>query len=204
MEPAERIKQKADELMMQYGIRSVSMDDIATALGMSKKTIYQYFADKDELVKAIIHEIINHNQQCCLRDKSVALNAVHEVFLAIDMMQEMFQNLNPTVLYDLEKFHPAAFAQFLTHKYDFLYRIITQNLQRGIAEDLYRPDIDTDILVKARLEIMMLAFNQQVYPKKKYRLIEVETQLTVHFLYGVATSKGYKLITKYQNERTKK
>jgi AcrR family transcriptional regulator len=204
MDTGDRIRLKANELMMQYGIRSVSMDDIAAALGISKKTIYQYFADKDELVEAVIREKIEHNQQCCLRDKSVAKNAVHEIFLAIDMMQEMFQNLNPTVLYDMEKFHPASFKQFLTHKYDFLFRIISQNLERGKAEELYRADINTEILVKARLESMMLAFNQQLYPKKKYSLVEVETQLTVHFLYGVATSKGFKLITKYQSERTKK
>jgi TetR/AcrR family transcriptional regulator, cholesterol catabolism regulator len=200
----ERIKLKAHDLVMQYGIRSVSMDDIAAALGMSKKTIYQYFADKDELVEAVIADKINYNQDCCLKDKSAAKDAIHEVFLAIEMMQEMFQNMNPTVIYDMEKFHPKAFAHFIQHKYNFLYKVIKENIERGIAEELYRPELDVDIIVKSRLEGMMLAFNQQVFPKNKYSLVHVETQITEHFLFGLASQKGYKLILKYQQERAKK
>jgi TetR/AcrR family transcriptional regulator, cholesterol catabolism regulator len=204
METAERIKQKADELVMQYGIRSVSMDDIAAALGMSKKTIYQSFADKDELVEAIIADKITYSQDCCMRDKSAAKDAIHEVFLAIDMMQEMFQNMNPTVLYDMEKFHPAAFKLFLQHKYQFLHKVVSENIKRGIREEVYRSEFDVEVMVKARLECMMLPFDQRVYPKGKFNLVEVETQLTEHFLFGLASQKGYKLILKYQQERTKK
>ncbi len=200
----ERIKLKAHDLVMQYGIRSVSMDDIAAALGMSKKTIYQYFSDKDALVEAVIADKIKYNQQCCAKDRLAAKDAVHEVFLAIKMMQEMFQNMNPAVINDMEKFHPKAFAHFVKHKYNFLYKIISENITRGVAEGLYREDMDIDIMVKARLESMMLAFNQQVYPQSKYSLVHVETQLTEHFLFGLASQKGHKLILKYQQESIKK
>ncbi len=201
---AERIKQKTHDLVMQYGIRSVSMDDIAAALGISKKTIYQYYADKDELVEAVIADKIAENQQCCLQDRARAKDAIHEVFLAIEMIQEVFQNMNPAVMYDMEKFHPKSFNHFLQHKYKFLYKVFTENIERGMAEGLYREDIDVEIMVKARLECMMLAFNQQLFPKNKYNLAYVETQLTEHFLFGLASQKGYKLILKYQQERIKK
>lgn len=204
MEPADRIKQKAHDLVMQYGIRSVSMDDIAGALGMSKKTIYQYFADKDELVEAVIKDKIHENQGICLKDKATAKDAIHEVFLAIEMMQEMFANMNPSIISDMEKFHPKTYAIFHQHKYNFLFKVFSENIERGIREELYRPDIDTDILIKARLETMMLPFNQQVYPKNKYRLIDVEIALTEHFLFGLSSAKGHKLILKYQQERIKK
>ncbi len=203
METTDRIKQKANDLMMQYGIRSVSMDDIAGSLGMSKKTIYQFFADKDELVEAVIADKLQVNQACCLTDKQRAKDAVHELFLALEMMQEMFQDMNPSVLYDLEKFHNRAYQQLLQHKHQFLYKLLTDNIRWGMAEGLYREDINPDIIVKARLENMMLCFNQQLYPKSKYTLIEVETQLTEHFLFGLATLKGHKLITKYQQDRLK-
>ncbi len=201
---ANRIKQKAHDLVMQYGIRSVSMDDIAGALGISKKTIYQYFSDKDELVEAVIADKIKYNQDCCLQDRASASDAVHEVFLAIEMMQEMFQNMNPSVIYDMEKFHPKAFARFTQHKYNFLYKIIKENIERGIREEMYRPEIDVDVIVKARLENMMLSFNLQLFPKNKYSLVQVETQLTEHFLFGLASQKGHKLILKYQQDRIKK
>jgi TetR/AcrR family transcriptional regulator, cholesterol catabolism regulator len=200
----DRIKLKAHDLFMQFGVRSITMDEIALQMGVSKKTIYQYYADKDELVDAVMIDKIKFNQDCCLRDKQDAKDAIHEVFLAIEMMQEMFQNMNPSILFELEKYYPKSFENFLHHKYDFLYRIITENIERGIAEELYRTDIDIKVLVKARLETMMLAFNQQLFPKNKYSLIQVETELTTHFLFGLATIKGHKLITKFQQERTKK
>lgn len=204
MEIADRIKQKAHDLLMQYGIRSVSMDDIATSLGMSKKTIYQYFSDKDELVEAVIKDKIECNQADCLKDKHTAKDAIHEVFLAIEMMQEMFANMNPSIITDMEKFHPKTYALFHQHKYNFLYKVFKENIERGMAEELYRPDINAEILIKARLETMMLPFNQLVYPKSKYRLIDVEIELTEHFLFGLASAKGHKLILKYQQERIKK
>jgi AcrR family transcriptional regulator len=204
METNDRIKQKAHDLVMQYGIRSVSMDDIAGALGMSKKTIYQYFSDKDELVEAVIADKLRQNQECCTQDKQRARNAVHEIFLAIEMMQEMFQEMNPAVMYDLEKFHPKAYRQFLDHKYQFLYQLLSDNIRWGMTDGLYRSDLNIDIIVKARLECMLLAFNQLLFPKSRYTLVEVETQLTEQFLYGLATLKGHKLISKHQQDRIKK
>ena len=180
------------------------MDEIALQMGVSKKTLYQYYADKDELVDAVMVDEIKFNQGRCLSDKQHAKDAIHEVFLAIEMMQEMFQNMNPSILFELEKYYPGAFEKFKEHKYSFLYKVLKENVERGIAEELYRDDIDIEILVKVRLETMMMPFNQQVFPKNKYPLIKVETELTTHFLFGLATIKGHKLITKYQQDRTKK
>jgi TetR/AcrR family transcriptional regulator, cholesterol catabolism regulator len=196
----ERIQQKAHNLFMQYGVRSVTMDEIAEQLGVSKKTIYQYYSDKDELVDAVMVGEIQHNQDCCLKDKQEAKNAIHEVFLAIEMMQEMFKNMNAAILFELEKYYPKSFDKFLQHKYSFLYKVLKENIERGIAEELYRSDIDVEITIKARLETMVLAFNQQVFPKNKYSLVKVETELTTQFLFGLATLKGHKLITKYQQD----
>lgn len=200
----DRIKQKAHDLFMQYGVRSVTMDEIALQMGVSKKTLYQYYADKDELVDAVMVDIINHNQDCCVQDRQIAKDAIHEVFLAMDMMQEMFQNMNPTILFELEKYYPKSFEKFKQHKYTFLFKVLKENLEWGIADELYRNDINTDILIKARLETIMLPFNQQVFPKTKYNMVTVQSTLTIHFLFSLATIKGHKLITKYQQDRTKK
>ncbi|MEI9955780.1 MAG: TetR/AcrR family transcriptional regulator [Ferruginibacter sp.] len=200
----DRIKQKAHDLFMQYGVRSVTMDEIAVQMGASKKTLYQYYADKDELVEAVMADIIKYNQECCMKDKSTAKDAIHEIFLAMDMMQEMFQNMNPAILHELEKYYPVSFEKFKQHKYSFLYKVMTENIQRGIAEELYRDDMDIDIMVKLRLETMMLPFNQTLFPKSKYSLLRVQVEFTTNFLFGLATIKGHKLITKYQQDRTKK
>lgn len=201
---AERIRAVAHDLIMQYGVRSVSMDEIARSAGMSKKTIYQHYADKDALVLAVIKDKIADNQQCSLNDLASARDAVHEVLLCIARMQDMFANMHPSLIFDLQKFFPSAFAQIQDHRFRFWGKIFTENIQRGIREELYRPELQVDVLVKARLENMMLAFNPVIYPNNRFRLVDVQTQLTEHFLFGMASLKGHKRILHYQQERNKK
>lgn len=204
MDIRERIQVKAQELFMQYGIRSVSMDDIATQLGMSKKTIYQYFSDKDELVDAVLNGEIYEMQCNCMDCSQHAQDAVHEIFLTLDHVDEQLRHINPIVLYDLEKFHFKTFQKFQQHKQKFLYEIFKNNIERGIREELYRPELQVDVMVKFRLESIMIPFNIAVFPPSKYNVADVTKELIEHFVYGLATPKGYKLIQKYKQERLHK
>ena len=106
MEVQERIMLKADELFRRYGIRSVTMDEIANQLGMSKKTIYQYYTDKDQLVDAVAEKEISFSQESCLKDMAASSNAIDEIFRVMAFVEVMFRNMNPAMLYDLEKYHP--------------------------------------------------------------------------------------------------
>lgn len=204
IDTAERIKQKAHALFMQYGLRSVSMDDIAQGLGMSKKTIYQYFEDKEELIVAIVSQEIKSRQACCENERTISANAIHEMFLAMDMVVEMFRNMNPSLIYDMQKYHPKAFEIFSNHKDRYLYNVIRENIKRGIIEELYRSDINLDIISRYRIESMMLPFNPNFHSKVKSTLAEIEEEFIIHYLFGLASIKGRKLILKYQKERTKK
>jgi len=204
MDIRERIRQKAQELFMQYGIRSVSMDDIATHLGMSKKTIYQYFSDKDELVDAVLDVEIEDMQCNCMDCSEQAQDAVHEIFLTLDHVEEQLRHINPIVLYDLEKFHFKTFQKFQQHKQKFLYRIFTNNIERGIREELYRPELQVDVMAKFRLDTIMIPFNIINFPPARYNVADVTREIIEHFVYGLASPKGYKLIQKYKHERTQK
>ena len=200
----ERIRQKAHELFMQYSLRSVSMDDIATALGISKKTIYQFYADKDELVGEVVGAIIKYNQFSCEADRKQSENAIHEIFLAMEFMMEIFRSMNNSLLFDMQKYHPGAFQKFARHKNDYLFSVIKENLVRGIKEELYRPEIKVDILARFRVESVTLPFHPEFYTKVKAGLADIEEEVLLNFLFGVVTQKGYKLTLKYQNERLKK
>ena len=197
----ERILEKAHELFMRYGIRSVSMDDIAAQLGMSKKTLYHYYTDKEELVDAVLSTILENNRNECFADKQVASNAIHEIFLAFDMVQEMFSNMNPSIVFDLEKYHPAVYKKLQQHKKVFMYQMISQNIERGIKEELYRPEINVDTLTRFRIESMMLAFNSEIFPDNRTHLVAIQEEILEHFLYGLATGKGQKLIQKYKQQK---
>lgn len=195
---------KAEELFMQYGIRSVSMDDIANNLGMSKKTLYQYYTDKDELVDAVVDSHISGIQCDCIDCHKDAKDAIHEIFITMERIMDEFTNMNPMVLYDLEKFHFKSYQRFRNHKDQFLAQIIRQNIEWGIKDELYRPDINVDVISKFRLESMMIPFNVSIFPPGKYNLASLSGIIIEHFVYGLATIKGHKLIQKYNEQRQKK
>ena len=203
MEIQERIVVKAHDLFLKYGIRSVSMDEIATQLGISKKTIYQFYADKDALVDSVIDIVVNENAAECCMQKESSENPVHEIFVAMNMVQEMLRTMNPTIVYDLEKYHPAAHRKLNDHKNKFLYRQITENLEKGIAMQLYRPDINVEIIARFRLASVFLLFSPDIFPSGRYNLSTIMEEGTILFLYGITTSKGQKLIQKYQQQRQK-
>jgi AcrR family transcriptional regulator len=204
MEVKERILTKAADLFMRYGIRSITMDEIASQLGISKKTIYQFFTDKDDMVSAVIEQEIKKNESECIGFKNDAADAVHEIFLAVEDLDEMLKYMNPLMLYDLEKHHPKAFQKLKEYKYQFLYQAILDNLRRGIKEGVYRADLQLDIVAKNRIESAFLVFNPDIFPHTRYKISEVNLELAMLFLHGISTTSGKELIGKYTIERNKK
>ena len=200
----DRILNKARELMFQTGVKHVTMDDLATQLGISKKTIYQYFKDKDALVSSVVEfELANHNL-VCTQSMEKADNAVHEIFLLMTVIQEMFNRMNPLALFEIEKYYPLAFEKIKTHKDEYIYSMISANLEKGMNEGLYRKEIDINILSKYRLETSLIPFNIHVFPSNKFDILKVNLQIIEHFVYGVATLEGHKLMDKYKSENLSK
>src|SRR5579872_1064742 len=103
MDVKERILAKAADLFIRYGIRSITMDEIASQLGISKKTIYQFFTDKDDMVAAVIEKEIQKDEMECVQFREQAEDAVQQIFLAMESLEEMLRYANPLMLYDLEK-----------------------------------------------------------------------------------------------------
>jgi AcrR family transcriptional regulator len=203
MDNKARIIQEAKALFMKLGIRSVSMDDIASHLGMSKKTIYQLFTDKDELVDNVIEADIQKIESDCIVCCEMSADAIDEIFKTMEMVVVQFRKMNPMVLFDLHKYHYRSYEKFMKHKNIFLLEIINKNLTKGVNEGLYRQDIKIDILSRFRLESMMLAFNMETFPPDRFNILEVTLEIIEHFLYGLATEKGYQLIVQYKKKGIK-
>jgi AcrR family transcriptional regulator len=203
MDQQERIVQKAHEMFMRYGVRSISMDEIASQLGVSKKTIYHFFADKDALVDAVIDIELNDNTEECRLHKEKSENPVHEFFIAMEMVMEMLKMMNPTLLFDLQKYHPSAFKKINDHKNKFLFKLIRENLDKGVEEGLYRPEINKDILTRFRIASIFLTFNPELLPLGKNTPADMVEEMTLNFLHGLVSPKGLKLIQKYTQQRQK-
>lgn len=203
MQARERILSKAHELFNRYGFRRVTMDEIALKTGMSKKTIYQSFENKDEIVNAVVDEHIKRNCSICQGHAETAENAVHEIFLNMDTIQELVGEMNPAVLEDLEKYFPAVFDKLYQHKNEYLSKMVKTNLMNGIKQGYYRKELNVDIITKLRIETVFLPFQQQVFPYGKFNLAEVQKEILEHYLYGLCTAEGQKLIKKYEKLRLK-
>jgi TetR/AcrR family transcriptional regulator, cholesterol catabolism regulator len=200
MEVRERILKAAEELFMKFGIRSVTMDEIASELGISKKTIYLHFEDKD----AIVHEVATARMMCekdiCEEIYEKASNPIDEVCREIEMLKTHAGALNPVVIYDLKKYYPKTWQLFQQHKQTIFLEITKRNLKEGVEQGLYRSEINIDILSRLRMEEIDFAFDQSVFPHEKYSQFEVHKTFIDHFLRGVITEKGLEIYQKYCNK----
>ncbi len=198
VETKEIILNAAHILFFKYGIKSVTMDDIAKHLGMSKKTIYQFFPDKNEVVKSVFKETMLTNkcefQEITLKSR----NAIEEIFEIIKHMENMFTKMNPNLFYDLQKYHQDTWQLFRNFKEKFILETVETNIRKGIKEGLYRKDINIKVIARFRIEQVEFAMNPTIFPPDKYNFADVQTALLDHYLHGIATLKGHKLINKFK------
>lgn len=183
---------------MRYGVRSISMDDIARHLSVSKKTLYQHFADKEDIVTVTCKSHLERHEAEFMSIRKTARNAIEELFQLSQCVRRNLQDMNPSLLFDLQKYHPRAWNVWLQHKNKFIRESVVRNLQQGIEEGYFRPELDPDIIAAVRLEMIQIAFNEELFPREKYRLPEVQMQIFDHFVFGLLTEKGRKLYMKYK------
>ena len=199
MENKDRILTRAATLFLRNGIKSVSMDDIASDLGMSKKTLYKTFTNKDEIVLGVMTAHLNQAQGECARFAGISADAVREMLDISAWADKEFSNVHPSIFYDLKKYHPTTWSLFSEHKSTFILEQITKNLRRGIAEGLFRADLDVEVLARLNLAQIELAFDPDLYPPAQFSPLRVNKVFDEHFLLGVATLKGHRLFNKYQH-----
>ena len=192
----EKIQRGAEELFMRYGVRSISMDDIARHLSVSKKTLYQHFADKEDIVTLTCQAHLDRKAGEFETIQRSSGNAIEELVQLSVCLKRNMQDINPSLLFDLQKYHPKAWRVWLDHKNKFIRESVVRNLKQGIAEGYFRPDIDPEVIATVRLELVQLAFNQEIFPREKFKLADVQMQIFDHFVFGLLTDKGRKLYLK--------
>jgi AcrR family transcriptional regulator len=198
MEIKNKILQAALKLFMRNGIKSVSMDDIAVNLGVSKKTLYRWFENKDQLVMAMLQDHLDKMEADCCTFSTEAKNAIEELFQMMQMIRQQLAGMHPSFFYDLQKYHQPAWQIWTMHKNKFIMQEITRNLQAGIEQGLYRTDFDLEIIARLRLAQIEDVFNPEIFPPEKFDLQKVQIATIEHFMRGIASLKGHKLINTYK------
>lgn len=186
----EKILVESQKLLWKYGVRTITMDDIARRLGISKKTIYQHFVDKED----IVYQVISHHlgNEMCEVDKlmKVAANPIEEMLLVSEMMRRHADAVNPSLLVDVQRYYPKAWAVFLEHKENRILKDITDSLKRGVEQKFYRTDIDLETMARLRVELIQLGFDDRVFPHTKDVMV-LQDQLLHHFVRGILTDAGF-------------
>lgn len=198
MKTKEKIVAGAQELFFKHGIKSITMDDVARHLGISKKTIYKYFSDKNQLVEAMTSIIMNKNEAEIQSIIEESGNIVEEFFLLMNHLGNMMAPMNPNMFYDLQKYHSNSWKMFKDFKEKCVEQMVEESVKKGIKEGLVRSDVNPKIMARLRMEEVEMGFNAQVFSPAKFKIIDVQLALLDHFLHGICTLKGHKLINKYK------
>lgn len=197
MDVRENILEKATELYTQFGIRAVTMDDIAKELGISKKTIYQYYKDKSELENTItkLHFDIESKRFCGLTEESK--NGVHELVLLSVCLRDSIKETKMNLLYELQKFYPKAWKMYEEFKGNVMKDSIMKVIERGKNEGLFRPEIDAELIAIMRIEQVQTFLIGNLVPRNQYTLEQIQMQLFDHFMHGLFTIEGHQLFNQY-------
>ncbi|MFD1144150.1 TetR/AcrR family transcriptional regulator [Larkinella insperata] len=204
MEIKERILSKAEALFWKFGTRSITMDDISRDIGISKKTLYQHFTDKDDIVYQVIQYRMDQNRENVSCRLATAQDPIEEILLASELMRQYLAEMNPALLIDVQRHYPRAWEICTEFKEKFLLESIRSNLKRGIEQGLYRSEIDIEIMARLRVELIRMAYDTDVFPRMLAGMKEVQIQLLHHFVRGILTEKGSiiynQYVQQYQND----
>lgn len=196
----ENVLSAVADLFLKYGVRSVSMDDIAHNQGISKKTIYQYFDDKNDLVNQVTTMLLEERMKEYQQNSDIACNAIEELYTMSRLLRKHFSEINPALMYDVQKYHPQAWELFLKHENEVVYDSVKDNLESGIKEGYFRPEINAKVLARFRVEQIQISFDERLFPKDQFDFTDVQVQLFDHYVHGLLTESGIELFKNYQKQ----
>ncbi len=187
---------KICEMFKSYGIKSVTMDDVARELGISKKTLYQYFKDKSELVGIILQREFEQKAKEFSKAMDNKPNAIEEVFGYFKVQMELLVNHKPNFMYDLKKYYPIHFEEFNKRKHSRMLDSILKNLKRGKKEGLYRKDLNEELITKMHIVRMESIMSSGLFSFEEIISPLFFSEAFKYHLFGIVSDKGREIVNK--------
>ncbi|HYD22080.1 MAG TPA: TetR/AcrR family transcriptional regulator [Flavipsychrobacter sp.] len=203
MEALTKILSAGVELFSQYGFKTITMDDIARRAGISKKTLYQHFANKEEVVREAVIWYKNHLDTQCRAMMEDTENAIEAMVRIKTMMDHSYKQTNPMVIMELQRYYPEGYKVFRESLVTQDVEAVKKNLQQGIEEGLYRENLNVDLVARFHIESALLLMQPNLMVNEREDLKAVNHEITELFLYGIMTPKGEKLYHKYKEKYLK-
>jgi AcrR family transcriptional regulator len=198
-EKLDRILSESTRLFKKNGIRSVSMDDSSKELGMSKKTIYQYFANKTELVEKVLAYMHEKERIPCIGEDTTNMNAI-DILLAVSRnVSVQLKDMNPINAYELQKYYPAIYREFIIRKRDHVFEQVKQNFTQGIAEGIYRNDLDIDLVARLYIQKLVDVHDPEFLSSTNFGFEKVFQVMFDNHIRGIANAVGLAYYEKQTN-----
>lgn len=184
------IVEKIGQLYQQYGIKSVTMDDVAKHLGISKKTLYEYFKDKEELVRNVIFLEYEKLDGFFSGIAKQNLNAIEELLEVYKLIFNMFRNYNPSMEYDIRKYYPDLYNQVKQIRRMRMFETVYRNLKKGKSEGFYRQDLNSKIIAKLHVLRVENMFENELFTVEEITSFKVFHEIFLYHIHGILSQKG--------------
>jgi AcrR family transcriptional regulator len=195
-----RIIEEAAKLFRTYGIKTVTMDLLADNLGISKRTIYEVFSDKDELLSGVMQWMYAKQKETMTTILEESENVIVANFRLIEIMRDHFQSMSPAFQLDIKKYHHPGLAD--THGECDLadYRRGMEIVARGIKEGVFRKNIEIELVNKCIYELIKISADNEIFPLDRYSRNDIIKNVYINYLKGIATKKGLEIINRLEKK----
>jgi TetR/AcrR family transcriptional regulator, cholesterol catabolism regulator len=180
----------AAEVFMKYGFKSVNMDDMARHLGISKKTLYKFFRDKNDLVDQAVNHFSCKEDECIKAICGQGQNAIDEAFEVMNMVLKTLTQVHPSIIFDLQKYHPGVFERMMADKQSRIYDCMHSNMRSGMEQGLYRDDLNADLMTRIYIGSVNGMFDTNLFPPGGNEYREIYIELFRYHIRGIASDRG--------------
>ena len=193
----DKIISKSEELFLSLGFKSVTMDDIANAIGISKKTIYAHFSNKTALVEVVIFETLDHIYEGIDKINASSINPIEELYDIKLFVMNYFKNERVSPQYQLKKYYPEIYERLQIKQFEKMHSSVENSLKMGVDTGLFRADIDIDFISRMYFNGMTGIRDISIFPETLFdKNYLFESYLEYH-LRAIITKKGLNLLNNY-------
>ncbi len=183
-------------LYRRYGIKSVTMDDASKHLGISKKTLYEFFIDKEDLVRQVLTLDYDLKLQAFLEIEKKNLNAIEEVFEVYKMITDLFKDFNPSVEYDVKKYYPSLFIQLREVKRTRMFELSMKNMEKGKRDGFFRKDLNVSLIARLHVFRVENLLGSDLFSVEELTSFRTFHELFEYHLFGILSQKGREYLAK--------
>jgi len=188
------------EMFLELGIKNLNMDEISRKLGISKKTLYRYVDSKESLIEKIF-EYENLKWNNFFEGLSQQpYNAIERLFRVSFRVHEEMKDINPMLMFELRKYYETVFNEYLSKKRAYILNKMRMNLEQGISEGLYRPDLNIELVLALYVNYLVEMHNYEIAKLSNITFDQVFEVMFENHIRAISTPKGVKYFEKRKKE----